>query len=113
MLAVGMSLEETKSFLETHKILETTVCIAAVNSPTACTLSGIPDKIKSVHKMLDDAGIFNRVLHVNIAFHSHHTESIKGNFLFTLVLLCACPSFLLSLKVTLMRSSLLNTGGTT
>ena len=81
MLAGGMSLEETKSFLETHKILETTVCIAAVNSPTACTLSGIPDKIKSVHKMLDDAGIFNRVLHVNIAFHSHHTESIKGDFL--------------------------------
>jgi acyl transferase domain-containing protein len=57
------------------------VCIAAVNSPTACTLAGDAGELEAIHKKLDEAGTFNRILRVNIAFHSPYTEPIKKDFL--------------------------------
>jgi acyl transferase domain-containing protein len=80
MLAIGMSYEEAQAFLATHGAPVERVCVAAVNSPSACTLAGTPDEIEAVQKKLETAGTFNRVLRVNIGFHSPLTEPIKDEF---------------------------------
>eukprot|EP00026_Physarum_polycephalum_P000013 Phypoly_transcript_00013.p1 GENE.Phypoly_transcript_00013~~Phypoly_transcript_00013.p1 ORF type:complete len:3714 (+),score=596.07 Phypoly_transcript_00013:46-11187(+) len=81
MLAVNLSMQDTQDFLSAHGAPETRVCIAAVNSPTACTLAGDAQELEAIHNKLDEAGTFNRVLRVNIAFHSPYTEPIKKDFL--------------------------------
>lgn len=81
MLAVGMSYEEAQSFLSSHSSSPSRACVAAVNSPSQCTLAGVPEEMESLQKKLEEGSIFNKMLRVNIAFHSPLTESIKEDFL--------------------------------
>ncbi|XP_039982779.1 reducing polyketide synthase PKS1-like isoform X2 [Xiphias gladius] len=56
------------------------VCLAAVNSPHSCTLSGDADAIKSLHEELSTSAnsqnLFLRVLDVPVAYHSHMMDPI-------------------------------------
>ena len=74
-------MEESEALLSSEGISPSQACIAAVNSPSSCTLAGEPGKIEWLHKKLEEKGVFNRILRVNIAFHSALMETIKDDFL--------------------------------
>lgn len=56
------------------------LCLAAVNSPQSCTVSGDAAAVESLHRKLstsnDSHGLFLRILDVPAAYHSHMMEPI-------------------------------------
>ena len=42
------------------------------------TLSGDPEPLQQIAQMLESRGVFNRPVRVQVAYHSHHMEPIKG-----------------------------------
>lgn len=74
MLAVGLELEEARKLI---KVYEGKVSIGAVNGPEMLTLSGDPEPLEQIAKMLETRGVFNRPVRVQVAYHSHHMEPIK------------------------------------
>jgi acyl transferase domain-containing protein/surfactin synthase thioesterase subunit len=56
-----------------------TLSIAAVNSPSSVTISGDSDAIDKLAESLKEKSIFHKVLGVNIAFHSHHMDSLVSS----------------------------------
>ncbi|KAI9818135.1 MAG: Type I Iterative PKS [Pycnora praestabilis] len=66
MCAIGVSEEGSREYLSDR------VQLAAVNSPTSCTLSGDQDTIKEIVDTCAQSGIFCRELRVDMAYHSHH-----------------------------------------
>ena len=78
MLAVGLSAEAADDLLDSFRDL---ISIAAVNSPTAVTLAGDPDGLAVLAEFLTEQGVFNRFLHVEIAYHSQQMEPLKADLL--------------------------------
>ncbi len=75
MLAVGLGLEEA------HKLIagyDGRVSIAAVNGPEMLTLSGDSHPLERIAQTLESRGVFNRPVRVQVAYHSHHMDSIQG-----------------------------------
>lgn len=81
MLAVGLSLAEAKKLIEGH---DGRVSIGAVNGPEMLTLSGDEEPLQQISQLLESRGVFNRPVRVQVAYHSHHMEPIKGMMLETL-----------------------------
>ena len=101
MLAVGMGYEAAKAFLSSNGVSPAHACIAAVNSPSACTLAGVPAVVEDLQQKLEAAGTFNRMLRVSIAFHSPLVEQIKDDFLTLqsgIVLTCVLSYILFYMK---------------
>ncbi|MFN0021880.1 MAG: SDR family NAD(P)-dependent oxidoreductase [Pirellulaceae bacterium] len=74
MLAVGLELEEARALIKGY---EGRVSIGAVNGPEMLTLSGDPEPLEQIARMLEGRGVFNRPVRVQVAYHSHHMEPIK------------------------------------
>ncbi|KAK3315855.1 hypothetical protein B0H66DRAFT_498897 [Apodospora peruviana] len=53
------------------------VVVACVNSPESITASGDEPAIDQLQAMLESAGVFNRKLKVDSAYHSHHMEVVS------------------------------------
>ncbi|KAI1865108.1 hypothetical protein JX265_008155 [Neoarthrinium moseri] len=70
MLAVGLPQSEVSQYLAI--VGERRVVVACINSPQSVTLSGDANAIFEVQKLLEADGVFNRILKVDIAYHSHH-----------------------------------------
>ncbi|MEU0538903.1 SDR family NAD(P)-dependent oxidoreductase [Nocardia sp. NPDC005978] len=66
MLAVGLSAEQAAPLLDGGAGVD----IAAINSPTACTLSGAHDRLDAIAERLTEQGIFAKKLHVEVPYHS-------------------------------------------
>ncbi|MET8777032.1 SDR family NAD(P)-dependent oxidoreductase [Nocardia sp. NPDC004654] len=64
MLAVGLPAEEAADLLGAG------VDIAAINSPTAVTLSGAIDRLDEIAETLTERGIFAKRLQVEVPYHS-------------------------------------------
>ncbi len=75
MLAVGLSLDEARKLIEGHN---GRVSIGAVNGPEMLTLSGDSKPLEQIAHLLESRGVFNRPVRVQVAYHSHHMEPIKG-----------------------------------
>jgi acyl transferase domain-containing protein/NAD(P)-dependent dehydrogenase (short-subunit alcohol dehydrogenase family)/acyl carrier protein len=75
MLAVGMDLEKCEELLE---LTENTVSIAAINSPTSITLAGESRSVQALSTYLSAVNIFNRLLKVEVAYHSHFMDELKA-----------------------------------
>jgi acyl transferase domain-containing protein/NADPH:quinone reductase-like Zn-dependent oxidoreductase/surfactin synthase thioesterase subunit/NADP-dependent 3-hydroxy acid dehydrogenase YdfG len=75
MLAVGLSVEEARKVIDGHA---ERVSIGAVNGPEMLTLSGDPQPLEQIAQALEARGVFNRQVKVQVAYHSHHMEPIKG-----------------------------------
>ena len=75
MLAVGLALEEARKLIEVH---DGRVSIGAVNGPEMLTLSGDAEPLQLIAQILESRGVFNRPVRVQVAYHSHHMEPIKG-----------------------------------
>ncbi len=78
MLSVGVPYDEIAPLLEAEG---DRVSLAAVNGPTAITLSGHADSIERLAQQCSDRHIFARILAVNIAYHSPVMEQIREEFL--------------------------------
>ncbi|NIA02531.1 MAG: acyltransferase domain-containing protein, partial [Nitrospirae bacterium] len=74
MLAVPLSEEEIKPFLEEH------VSIAVVNHSKSIVLSGPSNSIDSISKNLEENGIVGRMLKTSHAFHSESVAKIIPEF---------------------------------
>ena len=61
-----------------HQLVHGRVSIGAVNGPEMLTLSGDKEPLEHIATMLEARGVFNRPVRVQVAYHSHHMEAIKG-----------------------------------
>lgn len=74
MLAVGMGAERGVELLKsTHGL----VSIAAINSPETVTLAGEAASLDTITAYLTSIGEFNRMLQVEVPYHSHYMEQLK------------------------------------
>lgn len=83
MLAIGygehVALQTIKASNIDSKIGR--VVVACVNSPSSTTLSGDEPAVDYVSEMLRSAGVFQRKLKVETAYHSHHMERVASSYL--------------------------------
>ncbi|KAI1124384.1 putative polyketide synthase [Nemania abortiva] len=78
MVAVGLGPEQVEPFIDG---LETSLKIAAVNSPDSTTISGDSEAIRELAEKLTAQNIFNRILKTgNNAYHSHHMLSLGASY---------------------------------
>ncbi|WP_431165614.1 SDR family NAD(P)-dependent oxidoreductase [Tenacibaculum halocynthiae] len=77
MLAVGLSEEEIKPILKDYK----EVSIAAINSNKAVTLAGNQDSLNRLAEKLAEMEVFNRMLAVEVPYHSPMMDPIKNELL--------------------------------
>jgi NADPH:quinone reductase-like Zn-dependent oxidoreductase/SAM-dependent methyltransferase len=77
MLAVGMSPDETKQYINQLKTGK--AVIACLNSPSSVTVSGDAAAIDELQNILHDR-FFIRRLAVKVAYHSHHMEPVADEY---------------------------------
>jgi acyl transferase domain-containing protein/NADPH:quinone reductase-like Zn-dependent oxidoreductase/acyl carrier protein len=77
MLAVGMSEKKADDLIKDYN----GVSIAAINSLDSVTLSGDKYALERISTLLDNEKIFNRMLQVEVPYHSHVMDRIKDDFL--------------------------------
>ncbi|KAI4141216.1 MAG: hypothetical protein L6R39_005464, partial [Caloplaca ligustica] len=83
MLAAGLSFDDATEFCSEPAISDRVV-VAASNAPQSVTLSGDIDAIHTAKALLDKNKIFNRMLKVNKAYHSHHMEPCSQAYIYSL-----------------------------
>ncbi|PNY23690.1 LOW QUALITY PROTEIN: Hybrid Polyketide synthase-nonribosomal peptide synthetase [Tolypocladium capitatum] len=81
MMAVGWGLDQATAFCAAEPRLRGRIAVAASNSQESVTLSGDEDAVHEAKKLLDEDRIFNRVLQVDTAYHSHHMKPCAGPYL--------------------------------
>ena len=74
MLAAGISRAEAARLVERHP---RAISIAAINGPGSVTLSGDAAVLADIDKTLTDAGLFSRLLQVEVPFHSPKMEQLR------------------------------------
>jgi acyl transferase domain-containing protein/acyl carrier protein len=75
MLAVELTADEAKTLLVGY---EKHISLAAINSPSAITLSGESKALEEIAAKLESKGIFNRFLRVEVPYHSPFMEPLKN-----------------------------------
>ena len=75
MLAVGLDAEEARRRADAYG---PGLCVAAVNSVSATTMAGDSKALQSLHDELAEDGIFARMLHVEVPYHSQLMDPILG-----------------------------------
>lgn len=88
MLAVGLPEAEAEALLAGSP----GVSIAAVNSFNAVTLSGDTDQLKAIAAGLEEKGVFNKFLRVEVAYHSPQMEPLREPLLKALAELSPKPA---------------------
>ncbi|MFZ5894797.1 MAG: SDR family NAD(P)-dependent oxidoreductase [Myxococcota bacterium] len=78
MLAAGFEVTEARSLLEEFAGL---VSIAAINSPTALTLSGELSALQQIQERLEAQGRFARMLRVEVPYHSAKMDPLRNDLL--------------------------------
>ena len=73
MIAVGLGLEDTKSYL---RRLSSKAVVACINSPSSITVSGDLSAVEQLEELAKQDGVFARRLKVDTAWHSHHMAAI-------------------------------------
>ncbi len=81
MLATGMDLETAKSVVSLY---EDGLSIGAINSPTSIALSGSEPLLRNVMEELEPAGVFNKLIFGEVAYHSHQMDDLKEELLTSL-----------------------------
>ena len=82
MLAAEISREQALTFVERYPLQ---LSIAAINGPTSLTLSGEEQALRAVAGILEGQGTFNRLMKVNIAYHSYQMEGLQEEVLQAMV----------------------------
>lgn len=79
MIAVGLSAEDVLPHLE--RVNKGYLTVACINSPTSVTVSGDRVAVVELHEMLQEKHIFNRLLPINVAYHSDHMALVASQYL--------------------------------
>jgi len=90
MAAVGLSPDRVREMLD-QEGMSYQVALAAINSPTAVTLSGNLAALEILGATLKDQGVFYRLLDLDYAFHSPAMDPIKPRLLMRLADLAPSP----------------------
>ncbi|QPG96188.1 t1pks [Epichloe festucae Fl1] len=77
MMAVGMSLSDMTSYLESGSLSAEVAC---VNSPRSVTVSGRVESIVAIAEDLASRKIFHRILNVQTAYHSSHMRLVAHDY---------------------------------
>jgi acyl transferase domain-containing protein len=80
MLATGLSIAEAEALIYSFG-MQDRINVAAVNSPSATTLSGDVDDILYIKDIVAAKGKLSTVVRIEGAFHSHHMDDIKNELL--------------------------------
>lgn len=78
MVAVGISHEEAQAAIAGREEL---VSIAGINSPSAVTLAGDEHVLEEVLQPLREREVFCKYLRVEVPYHSHYMEPLRGELL--------------------------------
>lgn len=81
MLAVGLGKNECEGLLKEYS---GKISIAAENSTRSITLAGSKDDLMSFAEVLEKNNIFNKLLNVNIAYHSHQMDGLENEIVTSL-----------------------------
>ena len=83
MMAVGLSAEKVKHYISKNVSDDpfVKVVVACINSPTSVTLSGDKSALRSIRTDLDSDGVFNRLLTVDVAYHSCHMGLARKEYI--------------------------------
>lgn len=79
MISINLAEGQVPAFLENIKA--TDVCVACINSPLNCTLSGPEASIDAVKTEADKTGIFAQKLKTGVAYHSPSMLEIADEYL--------------------------------
>ena len=79
MMAVGMTSADVLPLLK--QLEEGKVLVACENSPSSITVSGDESAISELMLILKEKNIFARKLAVEVAYHSHHMETVADDYL--------------------------------
>lgn len=77
MIAVGLGEDQSSKIINGYK----GVSVAAVNSPNSITLAGDETEIHYIASHCQESGVFNRVLEVEVPYHSPLMSLIKEDLL--------------------------------
>lgn len=81
MLAAGISAARAHEYIsKSTSKLSAKIVVACINSPTSVTISGDESALKQLQHDLEIEGIFNQLLQVDTAYHSHHMEFVRGDY---------------------------------
>lgn len=72
MIAVGLGVDETESYLRRLTQTSGKAVVACINSPSSTTVAGDLSAVKELEELANKDGVFARRLRVNTAWHSHH-----------------------------------------
>ncbi len=75
MLAVGLPADEARGLLE-GELGALAIDIAAINSPSSVTVAGDVNDLQALSEMLGERGVFNRMLRVEVPYHSRRMDPI-------------------------------------
>lgn len=75
MLAVGLGIEAAEDLAALYP---NQISVAAVNSPNSVALAGDAGALQEVSEILEEEGIFNRMLKVEVAYHSHQMDPLEA-----------------------------------
>ncbi|CAG8028853.1 unnamed protein product [Penicillium olsonii] len=78
MLAVGACASDIQQILDAMR--GNRAVIACVNSESSVTLSGDAEVVTTLQNALDKEGIFTRRLLVDVAYHSHHMQTVSQQY---------------------------------
>ena len=81
MMAAGLSAEQASSFIASLPLSEGTICVACINGPSSVTVSGDKAMVLRLQDKLEAERIFNRLLTVDTAYHSHHMDIIHDEYI--------------------------------
>jgi NADPH:quinone reductase-like Zn-dependent oxidoreductase/malonyl CoA-acyl carrier protein transacylase/acyl carrier protein/predicted O-methyltransferase YrrM len=76
MIAVGLGVDETESYLRRLKQTSGKAVVACINSPSSTTVAGDVSAVKELEEIANADGVFARRLRVNTAWHSHHMAPV-------------------------------------
>ena len=88
MLAVGLSEKEAITLIEHYE----GISIAAINSFSSLTLAGDEKALNKIATSLEEQGVFNKMLTVEVPYHSPKMERIKTELLDKLAVLNPQPT---------------------
>ena len=80
MIAVGLGLEETESYLQ-RLTSESKAVVACINSPSSITVAGDLPAIMELEELATADGVFARRLKVDTAWHSHQMATLASVYM--------------------------------
>jgi acyl transferase domain-containing protein len=54
--------------------------VACINSPSSTTITGDREAVERLQKALEEDSVFNRLLKVDTAYHSHHMNAVAPRY---------------------------------